>query len=387
MFDPSKTNKEDFEEDILDMLIFAATTYKLEQDKMNHMVLKAVSHALYIYNCICDKQFEIAMLLDGQDIAEDLLELVRVMSKGIDGLMEVNRQMQARQKDGDKSEDPEAMQESEDHKSEDTKTMNDNEDTTSEGFNMTRETEDNNSEYSKTMQDSEDTKSKGPERMQESEDVKTKQKEEGGVELGHYVCEFKGTHLSRHLKAKHPDQCMSSVEVSRLVALSDEKLEKRGQVVAPTKKGKTEYLYQCRFCGCSSIVKRMGQHLLQAHRLTDKEQIKKAREKFVCLDMPNRKKFKEQNKNKRKATKASSKCKASSSSSAQEPPKKTKKIAPKKKRKEEEDVRSSDDSDETDGTFVSDGVSDDDVTSYQGELQVEEDLDEMSDLVETDDEG
>lgn len=58
---------------------------------------------------------------------------------------------------------------------------------------------------------------------------------------------------------------MSTVEVSGLVALLDEKLEEREEVLALEKKKKTEYLYQCGFRGCTSVVKRMGQHLLQAH--------------------------------------------------------------------------------------------------------------------------
>lgn len=50
--------------------------------------------------------------------------------------------------------------------------------------------------------------------------------------------------------------------------------------------------------------------------------------------------------------------------------------------KEEVDVGNSDTANET---FVSDGDSEDNVISYRGEVQVEEDLDEMSDFVETDD--
>lgn len=100
------------------------------------------------------------------------------------------------------------------------------------------------------------------------------------------LCDFKGTHLSRHLKSQHPDKCMSSKDITRCVAVSDQKLKVRGTALTTTTTAKATYLYQCGYRGCSSIVQRMGQHLKQAHHITDKNQIKEAKLKFTWLDMP-----------------------------------------------------------------------------------------------------
>ena len=97
------------------------------------------------------------------------------------------------------------------------------------------------------------------------------------------LCEFKGTHLDRHLRARHAE-VMSEKEVSRLVALSDHKLQQRGTVLAPKKPKQGQYLYQCGFRGCTTIVSRMSQHLAQAHKLFGKEKQKEARGKLVRLD-------------------------------------------------------------------------------------------------------
>ena len=101
------------------------------------------------------------------------------------------------------------------------------------------------------------------------------------------LCDFQGTHLARHIQSQHSDKCMSTKDVRRYVAISDEKLQLRGTVLATPRKPKgKDYLYQCGYKGCSSIVKRMGQHLKQAHQLKDKEKIKEAKTKFTRLDMP-----------------------------------------------------------------------------------------------------
>ena len=95
------------------------------------------------------------------------------------------------------------------------------------------------------------------------------------------LCNFKGTHLSCHLKSQHLDKCMSSKDVTRFVAVSEQKLKVRGTAPATTTQPKATYLYQCGYRGCSSIVKRMGQHLKQAHHITDKNKMKEAKTKFI----------------------------------------------------------------------------------------------------------
>lgn len=69
-------------------------------------------------------------------------------------------------------------------------------------------------------------------------------------------CEFRGTHLDRHLMAQHPE-VMSQKEVSCLVAVSHRKLQKHGTVLAPKPK-EGQYLYQCGYLDCTKIVTHMS---------------------------------------------------------------------------------------------------------------------------------
>ena len=209
---------------------------------------------------------------------------------------------------------------------------------------------------------------------------------------------------------------MSSKDVSCLVAISDKKLKQRGAVLTTSKQPKGEYLYQCGYKGCSSVVKRMGQHLRQAHHMTDKDKIKQAKTKFIRLGMPAKRQVGEQTTiqtkivRKRKASssaqeppqKAASKkrkkddriepeksesTKSKASSTTQDSSRKTK--PPSQKTKEEDDSITSDSDSDSDGSFVPSEHSEDseeDSESDRGELQVEEDLDEMSSMADTDEE-
>lgn len=82
----------------------------------------------------------------------------------------------------------------------------------------------------------------------------------------------------------------------------------------------------------------------------------------------------------KKASHTSTKCKAPSTLRSVEPPKKTRKIAAKKSTEEDSETS------ETDESLKSDRNSEDDRISYRGEVQAEEDWDEMLEFALTDQE-
>ena len=213
------------------------------------------------------------------------------------------------------------------------------------------------------------------------------------------LCDFKGTHLSHHLKSQNPDKCMSSKDVTKFVAVSDQKLKVRGTALTTTTAPKATYLYQCGYGGCSCIVQRMGQHLKQAHHITDKNQIKEAKLKFSRLDMPAKRQVQAKPPIPKKIGKKekpsfvlkvqapvtqskSRKRKASSTEQDQPHQKKT----PLREMHDEVARIQSEESEEGDESFKSSERSKDDAISDRGELQVEEDLDKISSMAETDEE-
>ena len=91
------------------------------------------------------------------------------------------------------------------------------------------------------------------------------------------LCPFFGTHLERHVMAKHPDAAQSKSERATLIHRHD-KLSRK-------KQGKKEVcLYQCGIASCGAIVTRLGQHLKRVHQISDKEKLKKV--KSFCLRLP-----------------------------------------------------------------------------------------------------
>ena len=91
------------------------------------------------------------------------------------------------------------------------------------------------------------------------------------------LCPFFGTHLQRHITAKHPDSFISNAEKVALVQRYD-KLSRQQQ-------GKKQVRqYHCTYKRCGAIITRLGQHLTRVHQLTDARVLAQA--KANCVRLP-----------------------------------------------------------------------------------------------------
>ena len=91
------------------------------------------------------------------------------------------------------------------------------------------------------------------------------------------LCPFFGTHLARHISAKHPNAARSKPERLTLVHHHD----KLGKAPA----GKKEVTrFQCTFKKCGAIITRLGQHLTRVHNITDKDRLKDIKSR--CKRLP-----------------------------------------------------------------------------------------------------
>ena len=87
------------------------------------------------------------------------------------------------------------------------------------------------------------------------------------------LCPFFGTHLQRHIAAKHPQSFTSKTEQMTLVHKHDK--------LSPKQKKNEERRFQCTYKKCGSIVTRLGQHLSRVHKIKDPKELKQV--KANCL--------------------------------------------------------------------------------------------------------
>ena len=90
------------------------------------------------------------------------------------------------------------------------------------------------------------------------------------------LCSFFGTHLQRHIAAKHHDTYTPKPEQIALVHWHDK--------LSTTKGGKKEVRkFQCTYKKCGAIVTRIGQHLLRTHKIKDQRQRAEAKSRCIRL--------------------------------------------------------------------------------------------------------
>ena len=166
------------------------------------------------------------------------------------------------------------------------------------------------------------------------------------------LCNFFGTHLERHVAAKHPDAAQTRPERVAIVHRHD-RLSRKQQ-------GKKEVcLYQCTIKKCGAIVTRLGQHLRRTHKITDKEHLKRIKSSCRRLPPGGVRQPKQQN------------------------VKVSVKTAPKKQRCETPNESSSSE----DESFKSDGcTSEENPQVDHHQLIVDADIDDMSSFADTDEE-
>ena len=88
-FDPESSKKE-MKADLCDLAYFAAALNKCQLPHCEKIVRKALSYELYVHEILFDKKSKTLDTLNGQDIAEETLEIVRDICATTDMLVEVN---------------------------------------------------------------------------------------------------------------------------------------------------------------------------------------------------------------------------------------------------------------------------------------------------------
>jgi len=173
------------------------------------------------------------------------------------------------------------------------------------------------------------------------------------------LCPFFGTHLQRHIAAKHPQNFTSKPEQLTLVHKHDK--------LSQQQKKQDVRRFQCTYKKCGSIVTRLGQHLSRVHKLKDPKELKQV--KANCL---------------RLSTGSSGKRKKGSQA-ASRPKAKVPKVEvtkPCKKQHHDTDEESDDES-----TFESGGSTTDEHNEVDHhQLKVDADVDDISSFAESDEE-
>ena len=246
---PDEVDKTKLEEDIMQTLFFASAAHQLHLDTSRDVALRCLSYSKYVYKCLYKKRLNLPEILDAQDLADEILKIVNDLCNFTALLESVNRDIREKLRKAEETEGmtlEEEADESEDQgngddniKSEEPKKL----EKTDHPKLMTLEKEQadeieaNNTEKPESGDD--ETKSEEPEK--EEARAENEREQELGYTGGRNniracpPCDFKGTQLARHLKSQHPEKCMSSKDVSRLVAISDKKLKQLGAVLTASK--------------------------------------------------------------------------------------------------------------------------------------------------------
>ena len=90
-FNPDEVDKTKLEEDIMQTLFFASAAHKLHLDTSQDVALRSLSYSKYVYECLYQKRLNLPEILDGQDLADEILEIINDMCNSTALLESVNR--------------------------------------------------------------------------------------------------------------------------------------------------------------------------------------------------------------------------------------------------------------------------------------------------------
>ena len=193
-------------------------------------------------------------------------------------------------------------------------------------------------------------------------------------------CPFFGTHLARHMTLRHVDD-LSQKEIAVLVADIDQSIKVKTF-------NHNSQRYQCGIKGCNQVVTRKAQHSRRYHKIVDKETVRRASTQFrkltsTCTKRSSTSKPPSQPKSKKR--RVSKKAFPPKPKSPEDARKTQTTTLP--SRKPSKESGSSDESDDSASSFKPDDESDSDGGRVDpGYLDIEADLDEISEYAETDEE-
>ena len=225
------------------MAYFAAALNKLQLQHCKKVARTALSYALYVYDILFDRRANVVSNLNGQDVAEDALEIVRDLCATTDMLLDVNKQECAKQEE--ESTEGGSVQSGDDEDAW--------EDEESEGEDVKEK-------------DEKDVKEEG--QQLKTQNTSSHRNRMCLVEKG--CAGYVGPNLKRHLTNVHlRKNHISEEDIDRYFSLGLHHRKKRGPP-RKTKKGKTIKGRWKRWCpepGCDYLGAYLPQHLQNKHHL------------------------------------------------------------------------------------------------------------------------
>jgi len=76
-------------QEVTDLLYFAKAAHHLNQDKAESAARRVISYLAYAYRCHFDQNLKLDGVLDGADLAEEIITFIRQTATSFDGLREV----------------------------------------------------------------------------------------------------------------------------------------------------------------------------------------------------------------------------------------------------------------------------------------------------------
>ena len=254
--------RQQVKDDLCEIAYFAAALDKLQLQHCEKVARTALSYALYVHDILFDKRAKVASSLNGQDVADDALEIVRDICATRDMLLDVNRQECAKQEE--ESTEGGSIQSGDDAKKESNDKKKSGEDADEED----EEEEDEESE-------GEDVKEKDEKDVkEEAQQLKTQYTSSHHRNrtclVGKGCAGYVGPNLKRHLTNVHlRKNHISEEDLDRYFALGIDPRKKRGPP-RKNKKGKTikgRWKQCCPEPGCSYLGTYLPEHLQNKHHL------------------------------------------------------------------------------------------------------------------------
>ena len=276
-----KVGKSKLKDDMTSLVYFAAAANKLELDCIEKIARLGLSYCLYTYECLTDNKRRSSFVLNGSDVAEDVLLLIQDMCQTVDMLrkvedLEAKRRLEEGDSFGEKDED-DGSKGGEEEEEGDSFGEKDEDDGSQGG-----EEEDTDDEDAGSEEGSENEHEGDEDKEHDNSEEKTPTKEDRKryTDESHHLnrrcmvpkgCNgYTGPNLKRHLERVHYQKGqISEADIGRYFAMGVNPKKKRGpsRVIRDGKKTKGRWRRWCPHQACNYLGCYLPQHLQNAHRM------------------------------------------------------------------------------------------------------------------------
>ena len=224
--------RQQVKDDLCEIAYFAAALDKLQLQHCEKVARTALSYALYVHDILFDKRAKVASSLNGQDVADDALEIVRDICATTDMFLDVNRQECAKQEE--ESTEGGSVQSGDDAKKESNDKKKSGEDADEEDEEEEDEEEEDENAEEDEESEGEDVKEKDEKDVkEEAQQLKTQYTSSHHRNrtclVGKGCAGYVGPNLKRHLTNVHlRKNHISEEDLDRYFALGLDPRKKRG---------------------------------------------------------------------------------------------------------------------------------------------------------------